>query len=302
MTRRLPPLNGLRAFEAAARHLSFTNAADELNVTQAAVSHQVKGLEQFLGRALFRRLNRALELTEAGQVLFPAVRDGLDLMAGAVRRLEAGERENVLTVSTLDSLAATWLVPRLGGFRARHPDIELRLLLSDAPVDFARDDVDVAIRYGRGRWPGLRAERLMGEEVFPVASPKLLEDGPPLDTPADLANYPVVHDRLEESWADWMAAAGAPEVNMERGPRFEHSNLVIQAVLAGDGVALGRSVLVQDALAAGHLVRLFDISLPASHAFWFVAPPDTWDRAKVRAFREWLLDEARGPGCDGGDA
>ena len=163
MARQLPPLNGLKAFEAAARHLSFTLAAEELFVTQAAISHQVKGLEDILGEPLFRRINRGLLLSEAGQTLFPAVRDGLDTMAAAVRQLSDNSRTGTLTVSTLDSIASAWLVPRLGNFRERHPDLDVRLTMGDALVDFSRDEVDLAIRYGGGDWPGCKIQFLMSE-------------------------------------------------------------------------------------------------------------------------------------------
>lgn len=294
MSRDLPPLNGLRAFEAAARYLSFTRAAEELHVTQAAISHQVKGLEDQLGFELFRRVNRGLMLTEEGQLLFPAVRDGLDIMASALRHIDSNERAGALTVTTLDSIASAWLVPRLGRFRRQHPEIDVRLSVGDTLVDFARtNDVDLAIRYGFGKWPGVRGEHLMDEEIFPVASPELIEQGPGLSEPADLLKYPLLHDTLPESWPMWFEAAGVHAPSMDTSYMLEHSHLIAQAAMAGEGVALGRSVLIKDALETGRLVRLFDISLKAHYAYYVAAPEATWERPKIRAFREWLVTEMR---------
>ena len=292
MSRRLPSLNGLKAFEAAARHLSFTRAAAELNVTQAAVSHQVKALEERLGLALFRRLNRALLLTDEGQALLPPLSEALDRMALAVDGLARREETGVLTVSTLDSFAAGWLVRRLRRFRALYPDIEIRIATSNHLVDFTRDDVDIAVRYGRGEWPGLDSVRLMTEEIFPVCSPALLADGPPLEKPQDLCFHTLLHEEMLEDWRMWLLAAGVGDVDPTRGPWYTQANLVILAAMAGEGVALGRSVLVADDLAAGRLVKPFDVSLPAEYAYYVVHPEAAAGRPKVRAFRDWLLEEA----------
>ena len=294
MARRLPPLNALRVFEAAARHLSFTRAAEELNVTQAAVSHQIKGLEARLELKLFRRLNRALLLTDQGQAYFPPVRDALEALAAATERLGADDTAGRLTVSTLVSFAANWLVPRLGRYRALNPEIDVRITTSDNLVDFARQDVDLAIRYGSGDWRGLDAVRLMTEEVFPVCSPGLPHGGPPLRNPSDLGHFTLLHDEMREDWRMWLMAAGATGIDATRGPGFSNSNLVVQAAIAGEGVALGRSVLVADDLAVGRLVRPFDMSLPGEFAYYVVCPEANAKRPKVEAFREWLLDEAAG--------
>ena len=227
MSRRLPSLNGLKAFEAAARHLSFTRAAAELNVTQAAVSHQVKALEERLGLALFRRLNRALLLTDEGQALLPPMSDALDRMALAVDGLARREETGVLTVSTLDSFAAGWLVRRLRRFRALYPDIEIRIATSNHLVDFTRDDVDISVRYGRGEWPALDSVRLMTEEIFPVCSPALLADGPPLEKPQDLRYHTLLHEEMLEDWRMWLLAAGVGGVDPTRGPWYTQANLVI---------------------------------------------------------------------------
>lgn len=292
MVDRLPSLNAMRAFEAAARHLSFSRAADELHVTKAAVSHQVKALEEELGLPLFRRLNRALMLTDAGQTLYPAVSEALGIMGTAVARLKRHDETGGLTVTMLDSFAAIWLVPRLGRFRVMHPEIDVRISTSDDSVDFARSDVDLAIRYGAGHWSGLHAERLMTEDIYPVCAPVLLRDGPPLEKPADLKHHTLLHDFGLQTWRRWLSAVGVTEVDAERGPHYHHSNLVLQAAEQGDGIALARSVLAADALASGRLVRPFDISLPAEYAYYVVCPTDHLRRPKVKAFRDWLFAES----------
>lgn len=291
MTRRLPPLNGLRAFEAAARHLSFTRAAEELNVTQAAISHQVKALEERLGVELFRRMNRQLLLTDAGQALLPSLTQAFDMIADAAARLGKRESQGVLTVATMDSFAATWLVPRLNRFRQRQSEIDVRITTSDQLVDFSRDDVDLGIRYGRGDWPRCVSVKLMEEEVFPVCAPALLESGRKLETPADLRHFTLIHDDMMEDWRMWLSHAGVSDIDPTRGPGYHHSNLVIQAAIAGEGVALARSVLVADDLAAGRLVKPFDLALPAQYAYYIACAPQSFDRPKVKAFREWLLEE-----------
>ena len=292
MARQLPPLNGLKAFEAAARHLSFTLAAEELFVTQAAISHQVKGLEDILGEPLFRRINRGLLLSEAGQTLFPAVRDGLDTMAAAVRQLSDNSRTGYLTVSTLDSIASAWLVPRLGNFRERHPDLDVRLTMGDALVDFTRDEVDLAIRYGRGDWPGCKIQFLMSEEIFPVASPDMIKNGPPINHPRDLLQYTLLHDIMPEGWHEWFIANDVADVTTKGGIHIEHSHIIVQAAMAGQGIALGRSVLVRDALATGRLVRLFDGSVKIGYGYYIAGAPGTWDNPRIKAMRTWLEEEA----------
>lgn len=293
MTRRLPPLNALRAFEAAARHLSFTRAADELAVTQAAVSHQVKALEDWLGRRLFHRVTRGLRLTDGGQALLPVLSEAFERIGEAIERLGRDEDSRRLTVSTTDSFAAAWLVPRLRRFREAQPEIDVRLTTSDAIVDFSRSDVDLAVRYGAGSWPGLHIVPLFKEEVFPVCSPKLLAGEHPLREPADLRFHTLLHDFMPETWRQWLKAAGVEGVDPDRGPSFMRSSLVMQAAVDGEGVALGRSGLASVHLAAGRLVRPFALSLPAQFAFFVVCPEQTKDRPKIRAFREWLHEEAK---------
>ncbi|MGQ9368961.1 transcriptional regulator GcvA [Azospirillum sp. ST 5-10] len=292
MTRRLPPLNALRTFEAAARHLSFTKAAEELHVTQAAVSHQIKALEEWLGMPLFRRLNRALLLTEAGQAYLPPLRDAFDAMADATDRLHRNDSTGSLTISTMPSFAAKWLVMRLGRFQTAHPDLELRLLTTSQMVDFAQQDVDLAIRFGRPPWPDVQADWLMNDPVFPVGAPSLLAGGRAVARPADLLAHTLLHDDYEITWGTWFAAAGVESADTKRGPRFTDSALLLQAAIEGQGIALARQVLVADDLAAGRLVRLFDTVLPGTHAYYVVAPPHYFTRPKVKAFRDWLFAEA----------
>ncbi len=293
MARRLPPLNALRAFEAAARHLSFTKAAEELNVTQAAISHQVKALEQHLGLKLFRRLNRALLLTEQGQVCLGTAREAFDRIAETAERLRSNDARGTLTVSLLPSFAAKWLVPRLGRFRQAHPDIDVRVAPDERLVDFARDDVDVGIRYGDGRYPGLHTVRLLEEEVFPVCSPALGTEGHPLRTPADLAHHTLLHDEGHDGWRTWLLAASLPEIEPTRGPIFTDSSNLVQAAVEGQGVALARGALAAADLAAERLTRPFALSLPAAYAYYIVCPKATADTPKVKAFTTWLLDEAQ---------
>jgi len=289
--RRLPPLNAVRAFEAAARHLSFTKGAAELHVTQAAVSHQVKALEEHLSVKLFRRIDRALLLTDEGQEYFRVVRDAFDRLDEATMRLLAGDARQTLTISTLPSFAARWLVPRLGRFREKHPEIDVRLDPDVELVDFAGDDVDVAIRYGRGDYPGLRSDRLLEEELFPVCSPALLTGDKPLSKPADLQHHVLLHADTHADWAAWLLAAGVQGVDPTRGPMFVDSSLLLQAAVGAQGVALGRSVLAQEELAQGRLVKPFDIRWPAEFAYYLVCPQAVAERPKIVAFREWLLDE-----------
>jgi LysR family transcriptional regulator, glycine cleavage system transcriptional activator len=298
MARRLPPLNALRAFEAAARHLSISKAADELNVTPAAVSHQVKALEDTLGLSLFRRLNRALMLTDPGQLLLPGLRDGFDALAQAVARIEAEQDHATLTVSVGPSIAAQWLVPRLDRFRRACPDIDLRIDATDRVVDFAREEADVAIRYGAGDYSGLRAELLFTDEIVPVCSVKLCKGPPPLRQPGDLKDHTLLHvewDTHKDSatnWHMWLLAAGVTDVDATRGPRFSQESMAAQAAIKGHGVALIGSRLVADDLAVGRLVRPFDLSLPSAFATYVVAPESSMTRPKVAAFFDWILQEA----------
>ena len=298
MGRQLPPVNALRAFEAAARHLSVSKAAAELHVTPAAVSHQVKSLESWLGVQLFRRLNRRVLLTDAGQTCLRGLRDGFDLLAATVERVRAQSSSGLLTVSAAPSFAGKWLVIRLDGFRRAHPEIDVRIDASNALSDFERDNVDVGIRYGRGVYPGLRSDRLLSESVFPVCSPKLLRGREALRAPRDLARHTLLHidmpmmGETEPTWEMWLLAAGARGIDWTRGPRFSVSSMAIETAIAGQGVVLGSDVLCAADLASGRLVKPFDVRLALDFGYWVVSPQATADRPKVAAFREWLLAEA----------
>jgi len=290
---RLPPLKTLPAFEAASRLLSFTEAAEELHITQAAVSHQIKHLEEAMGVRLFRRLNRALMLTEEGESFARAVRDSLHDIATAAERVKRLDAAGPLNVSCLPSFASAWLVPRLARFRAEHPEIEIRLDADYEVTDFDHEDIDIAIRWGTGGNPDLREVHLMTEEVFPVCSPVLLNDpARPLKTPSDLKHHTLLHDDVRTDWRVWMKAADVTDVDPYKGPRYNYANLVLQAAIAGEGVALGRSAIVHDALELGQLVRPFEFAIPSDYAYWVVCPEDRADRPKIKAFSDWLLAQA----------
>jgi len=301
MARRLPPLNSLRAFESAARHLSFTKAGAELNVTPAAVGLQVKTLEDSLGVKLFRRLNRALSLTDAGKALNPLLSEGFDRLALAVAQVEQHQESGIVTVSVTPSFAAKWLVPRLDAFRRAYPQFDVRVDATDRRVDFQRDGVDMAVRYGRGHYPELHKDLLFEEKVLPVCSPKLLEDPTPLRRPEDLKHHTLLHCdwRVDQdaapSWGMWLLAAGIEGIASDRGPRFSMETLAVQAALEGHGVALAPQAIVQDDLAKGRLIQPFDPSLIQDSQFnyYLVCPHDGMDRPRIEAFRNWILGEAR---------
>jgi LysR family transcriptional regulator, glycine cleavage system transcriptional activator len=289
----LPSLNGLRAFEAAARHLSFTRAANELHVTQTAISHQIRRLEEQIGIPLFVRRNRALELTREAQDYLPAVRTAFDDLRRATARLRRPDREGILTVSTTASLAAKWLVTRVAAFQDANPGIEVRITTSAHLVDFRREDVDMAVRYGRGSWPGLRAHWLMAEDIFPVCSPALLAQDKPLRCPEDLAHHTLLHATVSrEDWQLWLTAAGLPvSMATRRGLSFDQSFMAIQAAVDGLGVALGRTRFVEADIAAGRLVVPFELVLPADAGFYIVAPEETADAPNIALFRDWLIGQ-----------
>jgi LysR family glycine cleavage system transcriptional activator len=292
MTARLPSLNGLRAFEAAARHLSFTLAAAELNVTQTAISHQIRRLEEELGIRLFIRQNRALALTPEARDYLPGVRAAFNDLRLATDRLLRKDDDKVLTVSTLASLAAKWLLPRLTDFQEQHPGIDVRITTSTSLVDFQRDNVDAAIRYGRGQWPGLRADWLMADELFPVCSPSLLRGDRPLRRPEDLRNHALLHtsNTNSDDWRLWLTAAGLPaDIARHPGITFDMIFMTIQAAIDGIGVAMGRTSYVRDDIAKGRLVVPFRIALPTDAGFYLVAPEGRREAPKLTAFRQWVL-------------
>ena len=292
MPRRLPPLNALPSFEAAARHLSFSRAADELHVTHGAVSRAVRNLEDHLGVQLMIRASRSVRLTPVGASFAAEIRDVLEHLAAATSAA-TGQTSGIVSVSTIDSFAARWLMPRLFRFRRVHGDIDVRVATSERLADFVSDGIDIAIRCGGGQYPGLSAELLMKEDHFPVCSPKLLKGRYPLRTPADLARHTLLHDVFTVDWAIWLHSAGIDNVDPHRGPTFLSSDHAIQAAVRGEGVVLGRSALVADDLAAGRLVRPFELSLPAGFAYYVVYPQRALQRPSVKAFRDWLMAEAR---------
>ena len=296
MTARLPSLNGLRAFEAAARPLSVTRAGTAQHVTQAALSHQIKRLEAELGIPLNVRNNRRLALPPQARDYLPLVRAAFDDLRLATERLVRKDGGKVLTISTLASLAAKWLLPRLTAFQEAHPGIDVRITTSTGLVDFSNGDVDAALRYGRGHWPGLRAEWLMADELFPVCSPALLQGSKPLRCPEDLAHHTLLHTSggYDDDWRLWLTAAGLPAaISKQSGLSFDLIFVTIQAAIDGFGVALGRTSYVQDDVAKGRLVVPFKMALPSDAGFYLVSPEGRTDPPKLRAFRQWVKASAQ---------
>ena len=292
MLRRLPPLNALKAFEAAARHESFTRAAEELCVTQGAVSHQVKALELELGVKLFNRERQRLIITDAGREYLSTLRDAFDRIALGTERLLQRQSSGVLTVSTSPDFAAKWLVNRLGRFAEDHPSIDLRVSATLQHVDFAREDVDLAVRHGDGSWPGLEVTRLSVEYLFAVCSPKLLTGRNRLVKPADVLKFPLIHVDDRKDWARWLEAAGVDQAELSHGPVLNRASMVIDAAIDGQGIALARTTLAATDLISGRLVRPFAEELRLSKTYWIVCPKATAKLPKITMFRDWLLGEA----------
>ncbi len=290
--RQLPSLNALRAFEAAARHLSFTKAANELSVTQGAVSHQVKALETELGVALFHRHHQGLELTAAGASYLPVVRDAFDRLAFGTRQLRAAEQADRLTISVSPNFAAKWLVPRLGVFAAQHPEFDLRISANPVHVDFALDDVDLAVRHGDGRWTDLDVTQLTREELFPVCSPRLPGPDAALSVPDDLRHHTLLHLNDRQDWRKWLDLAQVRHVDLSRGVVFDQAGIILDAAVDGQGVALARTTLAARDLLAGRLIRPFKIGLPRDYGYFIICPPAFAERSKVKAMRAWMLTEA----------
>ena len=302
--RSIAHLNALRAFEASARHQSFSLAAQELNVTPAAVGQLVRTLEDWLGSPLFVRSTSGrarLVTTEVAEQALPDIRAGLERLAVGLERLRSGSAGGVLTVTVSPAFAAKWLLPRIERFQAAWPETDLRLDTSLKPVDFVAQRIDVGVRYGRGQWPGLAAEKLMDEEVYPVCAPALLATAT-LQAPGDLRGQVLIHDQSVDtstgfaSWQAWLRHAGVQGVPTDRGLRINNSAAVLQAAIDGQGVARARSVMAHDDLAAGRLVRLFpQVRLESALAYYVVYRPECIAQPKVAAFRDWLLREADGP-------
>jgi len=289
MARRLPPLSALRPFEAAARLESFSRAAEELHLTHGAISHQMKALEASLGAPLFRREGRKLLLTDAGQRFASRLRDLLGDLGAAVAEVTQRRDQQELTISVLPSFASLWLIPRLARFHAAHPEIDVNIRATQALAEFGADGVDLAIRIGGGDWPGLVAEKLFDEEVFPVASPRL--DGGALPKrPEGLARAVLLRSE-RQPWTPWFRAMGLDWPEPSRGPIYSDETLLIQAAAEGIGVALARGALVAADLAAGRLIRLFPKRVPSRAAYYLVYPRAAAGLPRVRAFREWILAE-----------
>ncbi len=290
---RLPSLNALRVFEAAGRLGSFSRAASELNITPSAVSHQIRTLEEHLGVKLFRRLNRKVVLTAEGEAYLPPLQSAFAQITAASQRVAAGSDSGRLAVTLVPTFAMRWLVPRLSRFQKLHPEIEVLMNTSIEPVDFEKADVDVAIRYGTGGWPGLHAEKIMCEELFPVCSPGLLDGDHPLRAPADLVHHTLLHVGVHiDEWRLWLTGAGITGIDPEKGPRFETSALALEAAAAGLGVAMGHRAFMAQDLRQGRLVEPFDFELPSESAYYLAFPEDRLGQPRIMAFREWLMAEA----------
>lgn len=297
MSRQIPPLNPLRTFEVAARHLSFTRAAEELFVTAAAVSHQIKTLEESLGVVLFVRQPKLLELTKAGKAYLPGIQRAFKQMADATHQLHLRGNPTTLKINVPPTFAVKWLVPRLVRFLKEHPTIDLKVSTSVQSVDFDREGFDLAVRYGRGVYPGLHAELCLPVEVFPVCSPALLQDEHPLRVPDDLRHHTLLHDDStyadvsNPNWEMWLRHAGVEGVDATRGPSFWPSHLVINAAIDGLGVALAKKNWVEKDLEEGRLVRPFDISLPVEFSYFLVYPESRADDRLITTFVDWVRSE-----------
>ena len=299
MSRRMYPLNALRAFEASARHLSFVKAAEELSVTPAVVSHQVKRLEEYLGLPLFRRRARGLSLGESGQLLLSELREVFLRLDKAMERVIDSDSRGTLTLSVAPTFAVMWLIPRLQKFDALHPDIDVRISTSLSLIDFQRDDFDAAIRLGSGNWFGMETIKLFDESVTPMCSPRLLEGPDPLKTPDDLCKHVLLHNHSMDydpeapTWAKWLKAAGASRVDASRGTHFSLPDHGLQASIDGAGVVLGWQTLSAPDIAAGRVVEPFDLTLSLGSSFYLVYPEAHSLRPNIAALRDWLMQEVR---------
>jgi LysR family transcriptional regulator, glycine cleavage system transcriptional activator len=291
MLRHLPPLNALKAFEAAARNESFTRAAEELRVTQGAVSQQVKTLEATLGVKLFIRQRQRLMMTEAGREYLAVVRDALDRIAVGTERVVQRQNSGVLTVSTSPDFASKWLVHRLSRFAEAHPEINLRVSATTHYVDFAREDVDIAVRHGDGNWPGLAIEKLCAEQLFPVCSPRLVSGRNRITRASDLLKFPLLRLDDWKNWKRWFEAAGV-SAPVTHGPVLNRASMLIDAAADGQGIALARTTLAAWDLINGRLIRPVNVSLALPNTYWIVSPKATASLPKIATCRDWLLAEA----------
>jgi LysR family transcriptional regulator, glycine cleavage system transcriptional activator len=283
------PLNALRAFEQVAAHLSFTDAAQALGVTTAAISSHIKSLEEFLETPLFLRHSRSVRLTAQGARLLPGVQRGISELSRAVDQLRQDRSSGLLNITLLGSFLQKWLLPRLGDFYQKHPEVDLRFNASRELIDFMSTDFHAAVRYGRGEWPQARSEKMLDDWVFPVASPALVGKLGPIKTLGDFSKYPLLHSP-SEPWVEWMRRIGGDTTKLERGPVLDDSASILTAAEQGHGLALARWSLVAGDLAAGRLVRPSDQSVRQVHSYYFVAPAQNFDLPKVLRFRDWLRD------------
>jgi LysR family glycine cleavage system transcriptional activator len=295
MRRPLPPLNSLRAFEATARHLSFSKAAQELHVTPAALSHQIRGLEEQLQLKLFHRRARSIELTEAARTIYPGIRTGFDAIREAVERLDRGKQDRMLVVSSTPGLTAKWLVPRLYKFLALHPDIETRITASVGYANFATDDVDVGIRLSSGVHPDLYVEKLSDEWLLPLCSPRLLEGEHPLGVAHDLKHFTLIQVDLPgvvPTWTDWMEMAGLDGIDSTRGLRLNVADHALDAASEGVGVVLAYKMVAARDIALKRLIIPFGPEIPLpGRAYYFVCAKGQEKRAPIKAFRDWIFSE-----------
>ncbi len=297
MKRTLPPFPAVRAFEAAARHVSFKDAAEELHVTQSAVSHQVKGLEEFLGKALFHRAANGVTLTRAGEEYFDDVSSILDQLEESTRRNRDCEISGPLRICSTPAFAARWLLPRINAFNSVFPDIELQITTTIEPIDFRKDDVDVLLQYGRQSARGLRVDPFLSSARIPVCSPGFLESSVSIQDPEDLLQHTLLRDVVGDEWADWFKCAGIDFPETIQGPCFEHCDLSLRAAEKGQGIALAYDALITDEIASGALLKLFDIKT-SRKVIYSVTCPECWiNRPRVSAFRKWLFRETGRVGC-----
>lgn len=299
MNTRLPPLNALRAFEVSARLRSFSRAAEELNVTPAAISHQIKGLEEYLGARLFNRANRTLMLTQEGQTLLPGIRRGFSAFHDAMDSFGLYDETGLLNVAVTPSFASRWLVPRLESFNKAYPDIDIRMTTSMGLIDYDRDGIEIGVRYGNGDYADLVVEPLLSHDILPVCSPRLLSGDKKLEKPEDIAQFTLLHDdghrhvEMFPDWPMWLKAAGVTNVDPTHGLRFDNASAAQGAAVEGLGIALGRTTLISDDLAAGKLVCPLELTIHSEFAYWIVYQENRIRRPKVAAFRDWLVQEAQ---------
>ena len=300
--RRLPPLNSIRAFEATARHLSFSKAAEELNVTPGAVSQQVKVLEDYLDLKLFKRKNRMILLTDEAQICLPTLSEGLDLLLQSINMIREQSNDKPLTITAPPTFASRWLMPRLTSFQREFPDIDVRIDASNDIADLVNDDIDVGIRFGSGEFNGLETDYLFSQNVIPVCNPALLKGEHKLETPEDLKNHTLLHahgdyffiDKTHVDWEMWFATVGVEGKGGRHGLHFSQHNLLVEAAIRGQGVALVGDVVVNEELKSGQLVKLFvDTDIPLKFSYYLIYSNARSNLPRIQIFRQWLLDEVK---------